>query len=165
MKYFIIHLAACVTMVAETVLYQAAVIHTADRGVIENGQMLVQGDRIMAVGKMVRVPRNARTVNLGKLQLYPGLIAATTSLGLTEINAVRATQDTTEVGEFTPDVEAWISVNPDSELIPVARANGFTHALVAPLGGVIAGTSGLIKTAGWGAVSYTHLTLPTICSV
>ena len=117
MKYFIIHLAACVAAVAETVLYQAAVIHTADRGVIENGQMLVQGDRITAVGKMVQVPRNARTVNLGKLQVYPGLIAATTSLGLTEINAVRATQDTTEVGEFTPDVEAWISVNPDSELI------------------------------------------------
>lgn len=155
MKYFIIHLVACVAVVAETVLYQAAVIHTADRGAIENGQMLVQGDRITAVGKMVQVPRNARTVNLGKLRLYPGLIAATTSLGLTEINAVRATQDTTEVGGFTPDVEAWISVNPDSELIPVARANGFTHALVAPLGGVITGTSGLIKTAGWGVEDMT----------
>ena len=155
MKYFAIHLAACVAVAAETVLYQAAVIHTADRGVIENGQMLVQDDRITAVGKIVQVPRNARTVNLGKLQLYPGLIAATTSLGLTEINAVRATQDTTEVGGFTPDVEAWISVNPDSELIPVARANGFTHALVAPLGGVVTGTSGLIKTAGWGVEDMT----------
>ena len=155
MKYFTIHLASCVVVLAETVLYQAAVIHTADQGVIENGQMLVQGDRITAVGKMVQVPRDARTVNLGKLQLYPGLIAATTSLGLTEINAVRATQDTTEVGEFTPDVEAWISVNPDSELIPVARANGFTHALVAPLGGVVTGTSGLIKTAGWGVEDMT----------
>ena len=155
MKYFTIHLAACVAVAAETVLYQAAIIHTADRGVIENGQMLVQGDRITAVGKIVQVPRNARTVNLGKLQLYPGLIAATTSLGLTEINAVRATQDTTEVGGFTPDVEAWISVNPDSELIPVARANGFTHALVAPLGGVVTGTSGIIKTAGWGVEDMT----------
>lgn len=76
MKYFTIHLAACVAVAAETVLYQAAVIHTADRGAIENGQMLVQGDRITALGKMVQVPRNARTVNLGKLQLYPGLIAA-----------------------------------------------------------------------------------------
>ena len=76
-------------------------------------------------------------------------------MGLTEINAVRATQDTTEVGEFTPDVEAWVSVNPDSELIPVARANGYTHALVAPLGGVVTGTSGLIKTAGWGGEEMT----------
>jgi imidazolonepropionase-like amidohydrolase len=87
--------------------------------------------------------------------LYPGLIAATTSLGLAEINAVRATQDTTEVGEFTPDVEAWVSVNPDSELIPVARANGFTHALVAPMGGTITGASGLIKLAGWGVEDMT----------
>jgi imidazolonepropionase-like amidohydrolase len=59
------------------------------------------------------------------------------------------------VGEFTPDVEAWVSVNPDSELIPVARANGFTHALVAPMGGSITGASGLIKLAGWGVEDMT----------
>ena len=155
MKLLIIYLAASVAVVAETALYQAAAIHTADRGTIENGQLLVQDGRIVAVGKQVQAPPNTKTVNLGELQLYPGLIAATTSLGLTEINAVRATQDTTEVGEFTPDVEAWISVNPDSELIPVARANGYTHALVAPLGGVVTGTSGLIKTAGWGVEDMT----------
>ena len=155
MKLVIVYLVASVGLVAETVLYQAAAIHTADRGTIENGQLLVQGNRILAVGKQVQAPPNTKTVNLGELQLYPGLIAAATSLGLTEINAVRATQDTTEVGEFTPDVEAWISVNPDSELIPVARANGYTHALVAPLGGVVTGNSGLIKTSGWGVEDMT----------
>ena len=140
---------------AESILYKAAAIHTADRGVIVDGQMLVANGRIAAVGKKFDVPANTKTVDLGKLQLYPGLIAAPTSLGLTEINAVRATQDTTEVGEFTPDVEAWVSVNPDSELIPVARANGFTHFLVAPMGGTVTGTSGLIKMAGWGVEDMT----------
>ena len=57
MKYFTIHLAACVALSAETVLYQAAIIHTADRGVIENGQMLVQGDRITAVNGVRNQPR------------------------------------------------------------------------------------------------------------
>jgi imidazolonepropionase-like amidohydrolase len=139
----------------QTVLYKAAVIHTADKGTIEKAQMLVTDGIIQAIGQNLRATRQTKVVDLGKLHLYPGLIAATTSLGLTEINAVRATQDTTEVGEFTPDVEAWVSVNPDSELIPVARANGFTHALVAPMGGSITGSSGLIKLAGWGVEDMT----------
>jgi len=155
MKKLILFLIAVSSLHAETVLYKAAAIHTADKGIIRNGQMLVVDGIIQAVGKNLKVTRQTKTVNLGKLQLYPGLIAATTSLGLTEINAVRATQDTTEVGEFTPDVEAWVSVNPDSELIPVARANGFTHVLVAPMGGTVTGTSGLIKTAGWGVEDMT----------
>ena len=131
--------------------------------------MLVKDGQILEVGTNISLPAGARNVDLGKLQLYPGLIAAATSLGLTEINAVRATQDTTEVGDFTPDVEAWVSVNPDSELIPVARANGFTHVLVAPMGGVVNGTSGLIKTSGWGVEDMTvkaraalHIWWPTL---
>ena len=155
MKKLILFLFAASSLHADTVLYRAAAIHTADKGTILNGQMIVTDGIIEAVGQNLRTTRQTITVDLGKLQLYPGLIAATTSLGLTEINAVRATQDTTEVGEFTPDVEAWVSVNPDSELIPVARANGFTHVLVAPMGGTITGTSGLIKTAGWGAEDMT----------
>jgi imidazolonepropionase-like amidohydrolase len=77
------------------------------------------------------------------------LVLPTSSLGLTEISAVRATQDTTETGSFTPDVKAWLAVNPDSELIPVARANGITHALILPLGGTVSGQSGVISLAGW----------------
>jgi len=155
MKKLILFLFAASSLHADTVLYKAAAIHTADKGTILNGQMIVTDGIIEAIGQNLRTTRQTITVDLGELQLYPGLIAATTSLGLTEINAVRATQDTTEVGEFTPDVEAWISVNPDSELIPVARANGFTHVLVAPMGGTVTGTSGLIKTAGWGVEDMT----------
>ena len=81
--------------------------------------------------------------------LYPGLIAPNTSLGLVEIDAVRATKDYSEVGQWTPDVQSWIAVNPDSEIIPVTRANGITHAQVTPQGGTIAGVSGVIALSGW----------------
>ena len=50
----------------------------------------------------------------------------------------------------THEIEAWTAVNPDSELIPVARANGITHSLIVPLGGTISGVSGLIALEGWG---------------
>ena len=156
MKRLIFFFLTLATVQAEMILYRAAKIHTADKGIIENGEMLVVDGMIQAVADKINLPaKDVRVVEFKRLQLYPGLIAATTSLGLTEINAVRATQDTTEVGNFTPDVEAWVSVNPDSELVPVARANGFTHALVVPMGGIITGTSGLIKTAGWGVEDMT----------
>ena len=56
--------------------------------------------------------------------------------------AVRATLDIREVGEYTPDVYSWLAVNPDSELLPVARANGISHFEPVPSGSVLAGQSG-----------------------
>jgi imidazolonepropionase-like amidohydrolase len=91
----------------------------------------------------------ATQIDLKGQHLYPGLILLDTALGLTEIEAVRATADAAEVGEFTPDVESWVSVNPDSELIPVARANGIAYFEPAPQGGIVSGQSGLVAVDGW----------------
>jgi imidazolonepropionase-like amidohydrolase len=77
------------------------------------------------------------------------MIALDTALGLKEIGAVRATVDEREVGEFTPDVQSWIAVNPDSELLPVARANGVAYFEPVPQGSVVAGQSALVALDGW----------------
>ncbi len=53
------------------------------------------------------------------------------------------------MSEFHPDVESWIAVNPDSELLPVTRANGIAYIEPAPQGGVVAGTSGVMALDGW----------------
>lgn len=143
------------TTFAETVLYKAAKIHVVSGPVISPGQMLVKDKRIVSVGKKIKVPKGGKVIDLGGLNLYPALIAAPTSLGLTEINAVRATRDDREVGDYTTDVEAWVAVNPDSELIPVARANGVAHALVIPMGGRVSGVSGLVRLHGWGVEEMT----------
>lgn len=133
----------------ETVLYAGATVHTVSGETHSPGFLLAKGAKILSVSKTAPAAKADRTVDLKGLHLFPGLILPTSSLGLTEISAVRATQDTTETGTFTPDVRAWLSVNPDSELIPVARANGITHALVLPLGGMVSGQSGVISLAGW----------------
>jgi imidazolonepropionase-like amidohydrolase len=80
--------------------------------------------------------------------LYPGLVDALTTIGLQEIGAVQATVDTTELGDFNPHVHAWIALHPDSELVPVPRANGVTTVLSAPLGGLVSGQSALVRLAG-----------------
>ncbi len=139
---------------AETLLFRAAVVHTIANGDITDGEVLVKDGKILLIGKGLPTT-GAQLIELKGQHLYPGLIAPNSSLGLVEIGGVRASVDTTEVGAFTPDVQSWIAVNPDSELIPVARANGITHALVVPSGGIVPGQSGLIALAGWGVEGMT----------
>jgi imidazolonepropionase-like amidohydrolase len=81
--------------------------------------------------------------------LWPGFISSATTLGLIEVQQVRATDDRTEVGQFHPEVEAWVAVNPDSDLLAVARANGILGALVFPQGGRVSGTASMIRLNGW----------------
>jgi imidazolonepropionase-like amidohydrolase len=133
---------------AETLLFTGATVYTVSGDTITNGQVLVRDGKIAAVGKSLP-DAGAKVISLAGQQLYPGLIALNTDLGLVEIDAVRATVDTREVGEYTPDVYSWLAVNPDSELLPVARANGIAGFEPIPQGGVVAGQSGLMLLDGW----------------
>jgi imidazolonepropionase-like amidohydrolase len=133
---------------SENILLTGATVHTVSGETFSPGQVLIENGKIAAVGATVP-NRGAQTIDLKGQHLYPGIIAMDTLLGLTEIGAVRATQDSTEVGEFTPDVESWIAVNPDSELIPVTRANGIAFFEPVPEGGLVSGQSGLVATEGW----------------
>jgi imidazolonepropionase-like amidohydrolase len=133
---------------AETLLLKGATVHTVSGETIPAGEVFIRDGKIAAVGKSVGTG-DAKVVDLAGLHLYPGMIALDTALGLKEIGAVRATVDEREVGEFTPDVQSWIAVNPDSELLPVARANGVSHFEPAPQGAVVAGQSALVALDGW----------------
>lgn len=133
---------------AETILLTGATVHTVSNGTITNGQVLVRDGKIAAVGKTVS-SEGPKEIPLRGQHLYPGMIALNTDLGLVEIDAVRSTVDVREVGEYTPDVYSWHAVNPDSELLPVARANGVSHFEPVPFGAVVSGQSGLLALDGW----------------
>ena len=125
-----------------------ATIHPVSSPTLPRASMLIRDGKIIAVGE--QVSDSADTVlDLKGQHVFPGLIAPTTILGLIEIDGVRSTRDTTESGEYTPEVMTWKAVNPDSELIPVARANGFTHAQPIPLGPMVSGHSAVIQLKGW----------------
>jgi imidazolonepropionase-like amidohydrolase len=134
---------------ADALLLSGATVHTISGETLAPGQLLIRDGKIAAVGQTVPAA-SATTIDLAGQHLYPGIIALNTVLGLTEISGVRSTQDTTEVGDdFTPDVESWIAINPDSELIPVTRANGITCFEPVPQGHIIPGQSALLAVAGW----------------
>lgn len=135
---------------AGPVLLRGGVIHPIASPAVE-GDLLIDKGRIVAVGSGLQAPAGAAVVELKGRHVYPGLIAANTHLGLTEHELVRSTADSTEAGTFNPNARTQLSINPDSELIPVTRANGVLVALAAPAGGdaSVAGVSSLLQLDGW----------------
>src|SRR5439155_9709486 len=133
---------------ADVVAIRGGRIVTVSGPVIEKGTVVVSGGKITAVGASVEIPAGATVIDATGQTVYPGLIDGLTTLGLTEIGSVPGSVDTTETGDVNPHAEAWVAVNPHSDLLPVARANGITAALAAPAGGLVPGQSALLRLAG-----------------
>ncbi len=126
-----------------------ATVHPVSGPAIEDGTVSFRGGRVVDVGKGLPPLDGATVVDATGKHVWPGLIDANTVLGLTEIGSVAGSVDIAETGALNPEVDTAIAVNPDSELIPVTRANGVTHVLSVPEGGLVAGTSSLIRLSGW----------------
>ena len=124
-------------------------IHTVSGATIENGTILFDKGKIVAVGAQVEIPAGAERIDARGKHVYPGMIDARSSIGLTEIGAVRATNDMSESGSINPNIHAEVAVNPESEIIPVTRANGIPVVVTMPDGGAISGTAAAIELDGW----------------
>lgn len=82
-------------------------------------------------------------------EVYPGFIAPNSTLGLTEIDAVRATRDYDEVGTYNPHIRAQIAFNVESKVLSTVRSNGVLLTQATPRGGIISGSSAVMTTSGW----------------
>jgi imidazolonepropionase-like amidohydrolase len=125
---------------------------TITHGAIENGVIVMQNGKIAAVGEAgsVNIPANAQVIDATGETIYPGLIDSETQLGLTEISAEATTNDLVEMGdEIMPNMHTADAFHAESALIPVARLNGITNAIVAPDGGdTLPGQDSFIQLAG-----------------
>ena len=113
------------------------------------GTIVFDKGKITALGASVTIPEGAEVIDVTGKHVYPGLISANSALGLTEISAARATIDIAESGAINPNVRSVTSINPDSELLPVARSNGILVAHSVPEGGIVSGQSAVIRLDGW----------------
>jgi imidazolonepropionase-like amidohydrolase len=128
-----------------------AVVHTANGQVHDPGFVAVRDGRVAAVGPGSPISTDgARAVIDGAgMHLYPGVIALDTTLGLTEIGAIRSTMDDREIGGDHPDLSVAASINADSAHIGVTRYNGITRAQSVPNSfGAIRGQSAVVAMAG-----------------
>src|SRR5271165_1851677 len=125
---------------------------TVTHGVIENGVVVMQGGKIVAVGaaNSVTVPSAAQVIDVTGMTIYPGLIDSETQLGLTEISAEDMTNDLVETSdEIMPHMHTAEAFHAESALIPVARMNGITNAVVSPEGAdTLPGQDSFIQLAG-----------------
>jgi imidazolonepropionase-like amidohydrolase len=131
-----------------------ATVHTISGETIENGVVSLTEGKIGIVAdheimSRINLTPDTEIIDLTGKHLYPGMIDSVTTLGLQEISAVRAMNDYNEVGDMTPEVRAYVSVNPDSTVIPTARSNGVLTFGVFPTGGTIPGRASVLQADGW----------------
>ena len=134
---------------AKPIALKGATIHPVSGPEIPSGTIVFDKGKITAIGADAAVPAGAEVIDVTGKHVYPGLISANSILGLIEIGAARATVDIEETGAINPNVRAAASINPDSELLPVARSNGILTAHAVPEGGLVSGQSAVIRMDGW----------------
>jgi len=133
----------------ESVLIENAVIHIGDGSIIEKGYVGFQDGKIKYVGETKPKNKYEKSINTNGSHLYPGLIALNSTLGLAEIDAVRATRDYDEIGPFLPHISSSIAYNAESKVVESMRMNGVLIAQTTPRGGVISGKSSIMQLDAW----------------
>ncbi|HEY2860690.1 MAG TPA: amidohydrolase family protein [Terracidiphilus sp.] len=108
---------------------------TVSHGEIDNGVLILSNGKISAVGEAgkVDIPKEAQIVDAKGMTVYPGLIDPESNFGLTEISADDSSNDVVERSdEIMPHMHVYDAFHSETMLIPVARLNGVTNAVVAP---------------------------------
>ena len=134
---------------SEPTALRGATIHTVTGGVIENGTILFENGLITAVGAELEIPAGTRVVDATGKHIYPGLIDAYSTVGISEIGAVDVSSDVNELGDFNPNVRAEVAVNAESRHIGTTRSAGVLVTLTTPGGGLISGMSSAMNLEGW----------------
>ncbi|MEN8966189.1 MAG: amidohydrolase family protein [Polaribacter sp.] len=129
---------------------EGATAHLGNGKVIENSLIMFDGGKITFVGSaMMKIARMGTIINANGKHVYPGFIAANASLGLVEIDAVKASDDEDEIGTMNPHIRSLIAYNAESKVVESMRPNGVLMAQITPRGGIISGTSSIVQLDAW----------------
>jgi hypothetical protein len=154
-------LAPASELVAQDLLVRGARVHTmAAAGTLADADVLIRGGRIVAVGTGLAASAGLPVLEARGRPLTPGLFAGLTAIGLEEVTVERSTVDSAlSVGaaalkdaQWRPEFDVTLAYNPDSVLIPVARVEGLTWTVLAPVstagGSFVAGQGGAVILDG-----------------
>lgn len=137
----------------KSVLILNATAHIGDGTVIENSAIGFKDGKItlIADARTIRLAADAydTTINAGGKHVYPGFIAPNSTLGLVEIDAVKSSDDESEIGSMNPNVRSIIAYTADSKVIETVRPNGILMAQITPRGGIISGSSSIVQLDAW----------------
>ena len=129
----------------ESILFQNAKIVTVTGEIIEKGHLGISQGIIDYIGTSAPEKQYTNKINLNGKYIYPGFIALNSTLGLVEVDAVRASDDESEIGIFNPNIRSIIAYNAESKIVETMRMNGVLLAQVTPRGGVVSGSSSVVQ--------------------
>jgi len=141
------------TAFSQRILIVNGYLHPAEGQEITSSLLEIENGRIKAIKNALSNSYNAKEwdtiIDASDHHIYPGFVAGNSTLGLTEIDAVRATNDFREVGEFNPHVRSQIAFNVESKVVETVKTNGVLLVQATPRGGFISGSSSIMTTGGW----------------
>ncbi len=155
MKQFIIILLFPVFSFAQKskILLVNGFLHVGNGSTLETALVGIENGKITLIGNALttKIEKDYwdTIVQLKGQHIYPGFVAPNSTLGLTEIDAVRATRDFNDVGTYNPHIRTQIAYNAESRVIETVRTNGVLITQSTPRGGSISGTSSLMFLTGW----------------
>ncbi len=134
----------------ETITIIGATAHIGNGKVIPNSIVVFKNGTLTTVQSNSGVNKHLGKVIRAKgKHIYPAFIAPNTTLGLAEIDAVKATLDVTEIGTFNPHIRSIVAYNPESKVTETVRSNGVLIGQITPRGGYISGTSSVVQFDAW----------------
>lgn len=137
----------------KSILLMNGILHVGNGNVIENSLVGFKNGIIdlVADAKITKIDKSKfdTLINLEGKHIYPGFIAANSTLGLVEVEAVRSTLDFDEVGRINPHIRSLIAFNTDAKINSTVRTNGVLYCQVTPRKGLISGTSSVVSLDSW----------------
>ncbi len=129
---------------------EGATAHLGNGKVIENSLIMFDDGKITFVGSaLTKIARIGEIIDGKGKHIYPGFILPNSTLGLVEIDAVKATDDDAEMGTWNPHIRSLIAYNTESKVVESMRPNGVLLGQITPRGGRISGTSSVVQFDAW----------------
>jgi len=136
---------------SESIAIIGGTAHIGNGNVIQNSLITFENGVLQNVSKYIGTEdtSNMKVINAENQHIYPGFIVPNSTLGLIEIDAVRASDDDSEIGTWNPHIRSLIAYNTESKVVESMRPNGVLLAQITPRGGRISGTSSIVQLDAW----------------
>lgn len=134
---------------SEPITIIGATAHIGNGEVIENSIITFENGKITTIEKANSNTPTGKIINAKGKHVYPGFIMPNSTLGLGEIDAVKASIDQSDIGGMIPHVRSLVAYNAESKVVETMRPNGVLIAQITPRGGRISGTSSIVQLDAW----------------
>lgn len=129
-----------------------ATAHIGNGSVIENSLIILKNGKISTImdATVAKIDLGGmKTIHADGKHVYPGFIIPNSTLGLVEIDAVKASNDEAELGTWNPHIRSLIAYNAESKVVESMRPNGVLLGQITPRSGRISGTSSIVQFDAW----------------